>query len=87
MRGRQGFGQMCSIRKYQFREAFIKASGPFLVVVLTKLYIPSHYDLVGQGGAAHHPLQGGAVVGLRPGEELVEWTGVPLELYESQSYI
>ena len=32
--------------------------------VLTKLDIPPHYDQVGQGGAARHPLQGGAGVGL-----------------------
>ena len=46
--------------------------------VLTKLYIPPQYDQLGQGGAALHPLQGVAGVGLRPGEGLVEWTGVPL---------
>ena len=46
--------------------------------VLTKLYIPPHYDQVGQGGAALHPLLGVAGVGLRPGEGLVEWIGVPL---------
>ena len=32
----------------------------------------------GQGGAALHPPQGVAGVGFRPGEGLVEWTGVPL---------
>ena len=55
--------------------------------VLTKLNIPPHFDQVGQGGAALHPLQGVAGVGLRPGEGLVEWTGIPLKLYQSQSYI
>ena len=36
--------------------------------VLTKLDIPPHYDQVGQGGAARHPLQGVAGVSLRPGK-------------------
>ena len=47
--------------------------------VLTKLYISPQYDQVGQGGAALHPLQWVAGVGLRPGEGLVEWTRVPIK--------
>ena len=55
--------------------------------VLTKLNIPPHYDQIGQGGAACHPLQGVTGIGLLPEEGRVEWTGVPLKQYESQSYI
>ena len=61
------------------REFWDQTDIPLDYSVLTKLYIPPQYDQVGQGGAALHPLQGVAVVGLRPGEGLVQWTGVPLK--------
>ena len=53
--------------------------------VLAKLDIPPRYDQGGQGGAALHPLQGVAGVGLQHGDGLEYRTEVPILQYESQS--
>ena len=55
--------------------------------VPAKLDIPPRYDQGGQGGAALHPLQGVAGVGLLHGDGLEYCTEVPTIQYESQSWI